>query len=63
MKQEKEDLEASLKEITEENQAIKTKLECYKLEMDGKKKVKSLTIMNSETFCRSYKYLVITIEK
>jgi septal ring factor EnvC (AmiA/AmiB activator) len=35
----------------------------YKLEMDGKKMVKSLTITNSETFWRSSKYLVITIDK
>jgi predicted nucleic acid-binding Zn-ribbon protein len=35
----------------------------YKLEMDSKKKVKSLTITNSETFWRSSKYLVITIDK
>jgi predicted transcriptional regulator len=36
LKQEKEDLEASLKEITEENLAIKTKLESYKQDMEGK---------------------------
>ena len=35
----------------------------YKLEMDGKKMVKSLTITNSETFWRSSTYLVITIDK
>lgn len=35
----------------------------FKFEMDGKKKVKSLTINNPETFWRSSKYLVITIDK
>jgi DNA repair exonuclease SbcCD ATPase subunit len=35
----------------------------YKLEMDGKKKVKSLTITNQESFWKSSKYLVITVEK
>lgn len=35
----------------------------YKLEMDGKKMVKSLTITNSDAFWRSSKYLVITIDK
>ena len=32
-------------------------------EMDGKKKAKSLTITNSESFWKSSKYLVITVEK
>ncbi len=35
----------------------------YKIEMDGKKKAKSLTITNSESFWKSSKYLVITVEK
>lgn len=35
----------------------------YKLEMDGKKKAKSLTITNPEQFWRSSKYLVVTVEK
>ena len=35
----------------------------YKIEMDGKKKAKSLTITNSENFWKSSKYLVITVEK
>ena len=35
----------------------------YKIEMDGKKKAKSLTITNAESFWKSSKYLVITVEK
>jgi len=35
----------------------------YKIEMDGKKKAKSLTITNPESFWKSSKYLVITVEK
>lgn len=35
----------------------------YKLELDGKKMAKSLTITNAESFWRSSKYLVITIDK
>ncbi|MFM2285471.1 MAG: hypothetical protein RLZZ543_968 [Bacteroidota bacterium] len=35
----------------------------YKMEMDGKKKVKSITITNPEAFWRSSKYLVVTIDK
>jgi myosin heavy subunit len=35
----------------------------YKLELDGKKKAKSLTITNPETFWRSSKYLVVTVER
>lgn len=35
----------------------------YKIEMDGKKKAKSITITNPEQFWRSSKYLVVTVEK
>jgi predicted nucleic acid-binding Zn-ribbon protein len=35
----------------------------YKIEMDGKKKAKSLTITNPDQFWKSSKYLVITVEK
>lgn len=35
----------------------------YKLEMDGKKKAKSLTITNPTQFWKSSKYLVITVDK
>jgi hypothetical protein len=35
----------------------------YKFEMDGKKMAKSLTILNSQSFWKSSKYLVIIIDK
>ena len=38
-------------------------LASYKIELDGKKMAKSLTIKDPESFWRSSKYLVVTVEK